>query len=105
MKHTHRISVRSKEPPAIEIDPSCSSAYVRYRKAKVARTEEITERRSSITCAVDFDAAGEVVGIEIVGVKEFTIEKILELLPEGARNFNFKRARFVPAFNPDLVEA
>jgi len=97
MKHTQRVSVRSKDPPVIEIDPSCLAAYVRYKKGKVAKTKEITQRRSPVTCTVDFDANGEVVGIELIGVKEFTLEKILELLPEGARNFDFRRARFVPA--------
>jgi len=105
MKHTERITVRSHQPPVIEIDPTCAAAYVRFKKGKVAKTKEITERKAPVTCTVDFDAKGEVIGIELIGVKEFTIQRIVEMLPEGARHFDFQRARFVPAFSPELTEA
>lgn len=98
MRHTDRISVSTKTPPVIEIDPSCSAVYVRFKQsAKVAKTQSLTPRKASVLCTVDFDAKGEVIGIELVGVKEFSIQTIVESLPKGARHVDFQRARFVPA--------
>ena len=55
--------------PTLEVDPSAGSAYFRVSKAKVARTQEVTARKSRVVCTQDFDSKGELVGIEVVGIK------------------------------------
>ena len=89
MKQRNRIIVRNAKPPVIEIDTASASAYVRFQRgAKVAKTKTISSR-GSVVCAADFDAAGEVIGFELVGVKQFSIAKIMASLPEEARNHRF----------------
>ena len=72
----HIITLKTKNPPVVELDSAAMAAYVRFSRRKVARTEVLDSRKSTVT--VDFDAAGEVIGIELVGVKEFTLSRLLE---------------------------
>lgn len=81
-------------PTVIEIDPTCHAAYIRFKAAKVHRT--ISETKPGPVMSIDLDKNGRVVGIELVGVKEFSIAAIRRRLPERFRNINFDRAGFVP---------
>ena len=72
----HIITLKSKNPPIVELDSAAMAAYVRFSRRKVARTEVLDSRKSTVT--VDFDTAGDVIGIELVGVKEFTLSRLLE---------------------------
>ena len=51
---------------------------------------------AGVVIAVDLDAKGEVIGVELVGVKEFSISRLMSLAPVEAPNFDFSRARYVP---------
>ena len=42
----------------------------------MARTQVLDSRKATVT--VDYDAAGAAIGIELIGVEEFTLERLLE---------------------------
>jgi uncharacterized protein YuzE len=92
-------------PPTIEIDPVAQAAYVRFSNRKVAKTKTLAVQNRNINVAVDFDADSNVIGIEIVGVTEFSVRTIAGLLPPGAKRIDMSRARFVPAAAYSSVEA
>lgn len=82
-------------PQSVEIDPSCHCAYIRFKVAKVHKT--ITRETAGTIVAVDLDSKGQVIGVELVGVKEFSIVAMRQFLPTPLRNMDFERARFMPA--------
>ncbi len=91
------ILIKSSTPPVIEIDQTCAAVYVRFKQnAKVCKTVAQT-KPGGITCAIDFDEKNEVIGVELVGVKEFSVSKIKKLLPTGTNKINFQKARFTEA--------
>ena len=95
MKH-HSVIIRSQQPPVVELDSEAQAAYIRFTSHKVAKTEPLLTAGCIVT--VDFDAAGEVIGIELVGVTEFGVEPLLKMagvspLPKRLAG----RARYVPA--------
>ena len=47
--------------------------------------------------AIDLDSKGQVVGVEMVGIREFSIANIRSFMPDKMREVNFERARFMPA--------
>jgi uncharacterized protein YuzE len=49
----------------IEIDEEADAAYVRVGRASVARTVEVADG-----ILVDFDARDEMVGVEVLGVRD-----------------------------------
>lgn len=97
MKNHHSIVLKTAAPLVVELDSEAHAAYVRFSKKKVARTQPITTDGCIVT--VDFDANGEVVGIELVGVDEFGIRSLLE--KTGLQKRIPKRlmdsARYLPA--------
>jgi uncharacterized protein YuzE len=82
-------------PKVIEIDPSCHSVYVRFKTTKIHRT--ISEPKPGAMMAIDLDARGKVIGIELIGVANFSIAAILRRLPPQFRNLNLERTGFMPA--------
>ena len=89
------VLVRGDLPQAVEIDPSCHSAYIRFKKAKIERTVNRVDEGKVV--AVDLDSSGNVVGIELIGVRQFSISAIRRFLPPQFRQLNFERANFMPA--------
>lgn len=87
--------VRSSAVPTVEIDPTCHCAYVRFKTARVQRTIANNGPRTVVT--VDLDARGEVIGVELIGVREFSVASIRQHLPPPLKQVNLERARFVPA--------
>jgi uncharacterized protein YuzE len=81
-------------PRVIEIDPCCHSVYLRFKRAKVHRT--ISEPKPGAIMAIDLDAKGKVVGIELIGITNFSISAILRRLPPRFRNMNLERTEFMP---------
>jgi uncharacterized protein YuzE len=96
----HDFLVTSSAPPTIEVDREATAVYVRFKEGPVAKT--VTQPCETMNIAIDLDAKGEVVGIEAVGVTEFSIRSILESASVRAPNTDFSRAQYVPA---DLVPA
>lgn len=72
---THILFVKTKTPPTVEIDASAAAIYVRFHKAKVART--IRHESAWPIVTVDLDSNGNVVGVECVGVRDFNISQLL----------------------------
>ena len=92
------ILVQSRRPPTVEIDTAAGAAYVRFKRedTRVARTEHI-DRPGYPIVTVDYDKGGEPIGVELLGVVEFSIVKLLELAQIKAPNADLNRARYVGA--------
>jgi uncharacterized protein YuzE len=96
----HKFLVKSNKPPTVEVDHQSESVYVRFKKAAVAKTIPIECKTMHL--AVDLDAKGEVIGIEAVGVREFSLQAILEKAAGSVPPMDFSRTYYVPT---DLVAA
>ncbi|MEK6946047.1 MAG: DUF2283 domain-containing protein [Nanoarchaeota archaeon] len=62
----------------IKYDPSADAMYITLKKDKVARTKEIDENT-----ILDFDKDGQVIGVEILFVKERNPDILKELKIEN----------------------
>lgn len=71
------------EPPVVEIDTAATAAYIKLRSGKVARTEPFGSQDGLVM--LDFDDAGNVLGIEVVGLVEFGIRELVGNLSKDAR--------------------
>jgi uncharacterized protein YuzE len=83
------------EPPVVEIDTEATAAYIRLREAKVARTEPYGAGTGLVM--LDFNADGNVVGIEIVGRQEFGIRELLKQIPVRASDAVLNQTRYIAA--------
>lgn len=103
--NTKLILVRCSAPPTVEIDTEASAAYVRFKQAKVVRTEPV--RADGVTITIDFDEHGHVIGVELVGVKEFGICQLLMRAPITVENpSRLNEVRYVRAGQSlDMVPA
>ncbi len=75
----HIILVKANTPPTVEIDTEAGAAYVRFKRAKIARTLRHSSRWPIVT--IDLNARGEVVGVEFVGVRRFNLGYLLRRVP------------------------
>lgn len=73
---TDIIRVKSSKPPEVEIDTESQSAYVRFSHKQVAKTI-CRDGQNGIIITLDLDKQEHVVGIELLGVCEFSISSIL----------------------------
>lgn len=94
MKHHNRIIVKSSTPPVVEFDGSIRAWYVRFSKRKIVRT--LSEDKPGVVVTIDLDDRNEVVGVELLGVKEFTIGMLQKFARIEAPNIDFERTRFMP---------
>ena len=62
-------------PPVVEIDTEASATYIRLSSLPVAKTVPLSTDTLLVTA--DLDARDDVVGVEIIGAEEFTIDKLL----------------------------
>ena len=106
----HKQSIRFQLPagtvPTIEFNPGVRAWYIRFIKAKVAKTiasDETNDHRYMHT--IDIDANGNVIGVELLGVPEFTIKKFRSMVPMDTSKIDFESARFVPAQSVEPVAA
>jgi len=83
------------EPPVVEIDTEATAAYIRLREGKVVRTEPYGSDHGFVM--LDFDAEGQVLGIEVVGQQEFSIRELIKLLPVKTTEALLERTRYVSA--------
>ena len=83
------------EPPVVEIDTEATAAYIRLREGKVVRTEPFGSSHGFVM--LDFDAEGNVLGIEVVGQQEFSIRELIRLLPVQTTEAVLDRTRYVSA--------
>jgi len=97
-KPIKRFVVASSRPPVVEIDTEATAAYVRFGRGKVVRTEPFGGVDSLVM--VDYDRQDRVLGIELIGRKEFGIAHLLRDVPVQIDRAALSRARYVSA---DLV--
>lgn len=99
--------VQSIEPPVVEIDSSIRAAYIRFRRAKVART--VSRDTTGAIVAIDLDRNENVIGVELIGVKEFSITVLLRKIPFLRAEVPVDRTRYVPTrvarFDPEAQPA
>jgi len=103
--HTKRVNltVPSGVRPTIEFDHSVMAWYVRFRKAKVAKT--ISDNSPGPIHTIDLDEHNKVIGVEILGVPEFTIESVRKIRSLDTSKVNFDKARCVQAGHYEEVKA
>ena len=89
----HRIRVENTRPATVEIDSVARAAYVRFKKSKVHRTACVPAKGCIITA--DYDRSGEVVGVEFVGIQEFSIKVLLKKASVDAPKIDLSRTRYV----------
>jgi uncharacterized protein YuzE len=87
--------IRITEPPVVEIDTEATAAYIRLRDTKVTRTEPYGSERGFVM--LDFDADGNVVGIEVVGQQEFSIRELIKQIPVQVSEGVLNQTRYVAA--------
>ena len=79
----------------VEIHTEATAAYIRLRDAKVARTEPYEAKKGLVM--LDFDAKGNVIGIEVVGQQEFSIRELIKQVPIKATDAVLNQTRYVAA--------
>ena len=95
MQHVNRIKFKAPlTPPTVEFDPSVMAWYVRFSDAKIAKT--ISQESPGRIYCIDLDSNGEVVGIELLGTKEFKIGAFRKIPGVDSSGVNFEEATFVP---------
>jgi len=57
-----------------EYDPEVAAWYLTTRRGKVAKTVPMPHPRALVN--FDFDATGNVLGIEVIGVKKFAVGEL-----------------------------
>ncbi len=75
MKH-YKIQLPAATPPTVELDSDARAAYIRFSSDDVARTEVVAS--APVTITVDFSRNNSVVGVELVGVDDFSIESLVK---------------------------
>ena len=86
--------ILSTQPPVVEIDTEARAAYVRLRNT-VAHTEPYGSEKGLVM--LDFDADGDVVGIEVVGHQEFSIRELIKQVPVEASEAVLNQTRYITA--------
>ena len=94
MSDFNSLVIRATPPQTVEIDPSCSSVYIRFKRAKVNKT--LNRQSGKTIVAIDLDSNGEVIGVELVGVRNVSISALRHHLPERMKTMDFEKARFMP---------
>lgn len=90
--------------PVVEIDSETLAAYVRFTDHPVAETRPAPAEDCIVT--VDFDASGKVIGVELIGVREFRVDQLLRLagIPPLTRDA-IENTRYIPASKTPRIAA
>lgn len=84
MKETKVIQVSSKKAPVITFDSETKAVYIKFSNNKVAKT--IDDSDGNVIVTIDVDARGNVIGVELVGIKAFTITKTVKILSKRIKD-------------------
>ncbi len=87
--------IRATRTPVVEVDTEATAAYVRFSRAKVARTMPFGGKDS--LAMVDVDQKGQIIGIEFIGQKDFSIRELLRNAPIEVSDETLNRTRYVSA--------
>jgi uncharacterized protein YuzE len=93
MQNNHKLAMTGRIAPTVEIDTEASAAYVRFTRAKVAKTVRHGSGWPIIT--IDLDTRGQVVGIEFVGIRKFNLEHLLKRVSLKAPARTIARANYI----------
>jgi hypothetical protein len=105
MQHQNEIRFKVPAgPPTIEFDGSVMAWYVRFGTAKVTKTKCVRSPGAGI-CTLDLNSKNQVVGVELLGIREFTIRAFRALTEIDSSKVDFERAKFLPASARDAVPA
>ena len=99
-KERHTFHIANSPAPTIEVDSEAAAVYVRFRRTKIAKT--ISRPAKHMHLAVDLDSNGEVVGLEAVGIKEFSMQLLFKAANIDTSGFDFSKLRYIPT---ELVAA
>ena len=103
MRHIKKIRVTVSGPPRIEFDSSIAAWYLRFKDTKIEKTLEV--EGGPVIATVDFDARGEVVGVELIGLKELSLQIVHKLPGLDFSAMDLNKARFMTARNREKVPA
>jgi len=104
MRHVNRFRCKAPtRPPTIEFDLGVSAWYLRFSNARIVKT--ISEEKPGVVFAIDLDSKNEIVGLELIGVREFSISLLRKIAPIDTSKIDFEKARFVHAAKRSLAEA
>lgn len=96
MTKNHELRIDVDAPPVVELDSEAHAAYIRFSNRPIAKTRPLTTTNCVVTA--DYDAQGKIVGVELIGVKEFGIDLMLEMAGISPLSPDLlQRARYVPA--------
>jgi uncharacterized protein YuzE len=79
--HQELILVKSSSPPVVEIDTEARAAYVRFRPEGTAVAKTVSVDQEGPVVAIDLDAKNDVIGVELIGVQEFSVKSLLHYAP------------------------
>jgi hypothetical protein len=105
MEHINKLRFAGpRKPPTIEFDLNVGAWYIRFRNARIAKT--ISEDKPGYIAAVDLDASNQVVGLELIGVREFSLAWLRKVAPYrlDLSRVDWERARFVRATPKSYAE-
>lgn len=88
------LKIPEKATPIVEIDTEAAAAYIRVSNESVTETQLI--RDDDIVVTVDLDFKREVVGIEVVGTTEYTLDRLLEY--SGIPVFAFSKSQWLTRY-------
>jgi len=100
MSEFNSIFVPGGAPKTLEFDPTCRAVYIRFKSARINKTVSEKHVKDCIV-TIDLDSNNAVIGVELIGVKEFSIAAIRHKLPDRMKQMDFERARFMPTFCAD----
>ncbi len=83
------------KPVVIEFDQSVGAWYVRFSRRKIAKT--ISQQKSGTIVAIDLDDRNELIGLELLGVREFSVGFMVKIAGPKASRIDLSETRFVPA--------
>lgn len=86
--------VHTTQAPVVELDADAGAVYIRFKRAKIART--VIRPARSMHLAVDLDSRNEVIGIEAIGFDEFRLARLLRMADVEAPQVDLAEARFRP---------
>jgi hypothetical protein len=91
--------------PVVVIDSESGSAYVKFAEGRIAKTVNLKE--GDVTVNLDLDAGQGILGLEVVGVREFNLGGLIAIsgLTAYFTQDVIDRAKYVRSDKQPLVES
>ena len=97
------ILLSSRRPPTVEIDTATGVAYIRFKQneTQVVHQRQV-DRIGYPKVTLDYDKGGKLVGVEILGVVDFGVTRLLEVAQIKMPKADLTRARYVGSGHVEL---